>query len=226
MSQTFAVYGSTMRVEILVGEMPQPIYRRKDDDMPFVEALLGRPYVIRVTPTFVNGRLEVISSVDGRNTLKNEVANPIENHGMVISSPWEITGFRLNQVETAQFVFGGTAGSVVEQATGSTVNAGVIGLASYREFQQFNQREGPINYGLTRSKGGEGADAGTHAGEARFDPVGTTTFRRATLRPVEMLEIQYRTRDWLVRNGIIASDDPSPWPGFRSNNTGYDILRK
>lgn len=60
------------------------------------------------------------------------------------------------------------------------------------------------------------------------DPVGTTTFRRLTSKPLVVLEVQYRTPDELRRLGIVLvgddaeNDYPSP---FDDPLGGYDKYR-
>jgi hypothetical protein len=221
-----------MRVEILVGGIPQPIYRRQSDGTPFVEAQLDRPYVIRVTP-LVGGRLEVLSSVDGRNTLKNEAAHPLDNTGMVITGAWDITGFRLSRSETAVFFFSDPEGSVTDRVTGSTKNVGVIGLASYQEFRfnpppafldsMFQGGGEAVDYGLTRhagnlSKGGESADAGTptparHASTPSAQP-------HSCARPPSLWKCsKSNTAPGIGSSGTASSRPTIPAPGRASAQT-------
>lgn len=223
---------STIAVQILINGQPMPFYRRQHDSMPFVEAQLGQTYVIRITPIKYE-RLEVVSSVDGRNTLKNEPAHPVRNRGMVVKSTfWDIKGFRISDTETAQFIFNDPMAAVSTVVTGSVGNTGVIGLAVYREYQRPVYRDLPQGLesmamrgdGVKGLTGAERSDAGTASGATLYDPVGHTSFTRDSDHPVDFLAIHYRTRGWLEQNGIIVSDDPNPWPGL--SDTGYQFLRR
>lgn len=237
-----AIYNYPITVSILVDGRPLPIYEQ--GGRHFVEGVPGAHYVIRVVPQIYSGRLEVLESVDGRDVLKDQAAS-LSSAGMVISGPWDNHGWRINDNEVRDFVFGSVADSIAAQA-GQPANVGVIGVAAYRE----KQREyftGASTFTLSSAtykdsgamagsdvhyrslsadrSANEGqatsslsADMGTGMGAARADSVGHTTFTRDGR--VARIEIQYRSHEWLLAQGIISNVTyPSAFP---SGDTGYE----
>lgn len=220
------VRSRSMEVCVIVKGIRQPIYRRLRDNQPFVAGLWGQSFVLEVrnnTP----GRVEILSSVDGRNTLQEEEANLRTSRGMVVGpyDVWCITGWRIDDNTTAEFVFTDPSQSVEHMVTGQNKNAGVFGFALFHEYvvQQSAFR------GATRGGGGVtrgsslesySGDMGTGIGSVQTDRVGKTTFIRLNSEP-EVLTIQYRSREWLERTGIIISDEPQAFPG---SQTGYGSL--
>src|ERR1700688_3301634 len=87
----------TIEVSVLIGGTAQPLYRRPGDGALFVAGIPGvayAPHVRHLTGT----RIEVISSVDQRNTLKDERADMHQNQGLVFGahSAGDFTGWRTN----------------------------------------------------------------------------------------------------------------------------------
>jgi len=217
--------GNLIAVSVLIDNRRQPIYRRRYDGQPFVAGLWGSSFVLEVR-NLHHGRIETISSVDGRNTLKDEPADAHHNRGMIISGhgTWTITGWRIDDNNTAEFVFTEPSASLEPMATGGNVNAGVFGFAVYKEREIYSTRISYTSnhtydlYAGERPKSlSRSADMGTGIGDIRHDSVGHTTFNRADSTP-EIITIQYRSREWLERNGIIAPDEPNAFPGI---GTGY-----
>jgi hypothetical protein len=216
--------GKLIAVSVFVADRRQSVYRRRNDGQPFVAGTWGASYMLEVRNLSSN-RIEVLSSVDGRNTLRDEVADSYQNRGMIIAGygMWTITGWRLDDERTAEFVFTEPGTSVTQMATGSAANAGVFGFAVYTERRVYEQ---PVyrsaNYSTDELLMPQGlslsADMGTGIGDVRHDSVGHTTFMRAQASPSEIITIQYRSREWLEQAGIIAPDEPSAFPG---NTTGY-----
>lgn len=128
--------GNTIEVAVLVNGIEQPLYRRPWDGKVFLASTPGDVYTLRVR-NLTHGRLEVLNSVDGRNTLKDEPADARASYGMVVrgGSTFEFDGWRLNDHQADDFVFGNPTYSISAQATGTTSNVGVIGFAVYREKQ-------------------------------------------------------------------------------------------
>lgn len=229
------VRGRYMEVAVLVNGQRQPIYRRQRDNQPFVEGLWGQPYVLEVR-NLTHARVEILNSVDGRNTLRDEEADLRLNRGIIIGphDVWTITGWRIDDNNTGQFVFSDPTQSVEQMATGTHRNAGVFGFALYAEYVQPVYRGDVYRGGGTMrgggqflgvSKGGQESfspDMGTRMGDIQHDAVGRTTFNRASSEPVEVLTIHYRSRDWLERYGIIVPDEPQAFPG---SQTGYSKYR-
>ncbi len=220
------INSSYINVSVLVNEQRQPIYRRQHDRQAFIAGVWGAPFVLEVrncTP----GRIEVLSSVDGRNTLHDEPADVTQNRGMIINAygSYRFAGWRIDDNNSAAFVFTDPAESVAQMATGQACNAGVFGFAVYTE-QQIKWAEhvyasssygAPLMRGAV-SKGMDTGDMGTGIGDVRADHVGRTSFVRAQNRPAEIVTIQYRSLEWLERNGILTPDEPNAFPGAQ---TGY-----
>jgi hypothetical protein len=150
---------------------------------------------------------------------------------MIVSprDTWTIAGWRLDDQNIAEFVFTNPEDSIESQATGGNKNAGIFGFAVYTEYQpewrgqNSGQSRGSVSRGAGQMRGAHqesvsmGADLGTGMGDVRADQVGRTTFQRAQMQP-EIITIQYRSHGWLVRNNIIAPEEPQAFPG---KGTGY-----
>lgn len=222
--------GAVLEVAVVVNGVTSPIYRRQSDGQAFVESPWGVPYQLRIR-NLTNGRVEILTAVDGRNTLKDEAANLTTNRGMIIQphATWNVTGWRLDDEHTAEFKFTDPEQAVATQATGSERNTGVIGVAVYQEYIV-----PPPTYEANRPRGEQesfslgptakgASDTGTGMGRVKHDAVGRTTFNRRTSHPAEIFTIQYRSRGWLMLNGIIQpTSDPNPFPG---GDTGYSKYR-
>lgn len=223
-------------ISIVIDGQRLPIYQK--DGRYFIAGEAGKPYAI-VVRNRGNRRIEILESVDGRNALQDEAAS-LGNRGMIVSGghTWDNHGWRINDNETRDFVFGDPTSSIAAQATGSAANVGVIGVAVFAEKQSFvgytmrNVGAAAGNWATTDSldvgtirgvsnlagSRSLSADMGTGMGEARADSVGHTTFERASSTPAYSIEIQYRSMAWLIEQGIVGSSFPSAWPG---SNTGY-----
>lgn len=122
--------GGTFEAAILVGRAFQPLYRH--NGKIWVAGVAGEAYVIQVK-NLLTGRLELVSSVDGRDTLTDKPAG-LSSTGMVFpgNRTGTFDGFRHNDDEVGEFVFCDPSAAVAAQA-GAPENIGVIGLAAYRE---------------------------------------------------------------------------------------------
>jgi len=232
-------------ITVHVDGKPVPIYLAPDG-MPFIEGMPGKPYAIYIENK-TSGRLEILASVDGMNTLKKEPANWRSNRGMVVDgrSTWRNLGWRLNDNEVAEFKFADMEASIAARA-GEPQNIGVIGIATFSEKSYMrpisDSGYSPKSFGGARGmsmnsmgsmKGGDATmdwmessrersvDIGTGAGEQRHDAVGRTSFTRATDRPASIIEIQYRTRPTLERLGLLRTY-PQAFAG--EEETGYREL--
>jgi hypothetical protein len=210
------------------------LYRRLDGRY-FVAGIPGDPYRLKVR-NLTDGRIEVITTVDGRNTQEDEPGDQEKNRGLVFGAhdDGEFTGFRLSRDETREFVFSDPAASVAAQVTGSTANAGVIGLAAYREQQRVHLYSNqPVTRGYVAgqsanmtvaSAGAATADSapglGTAMGERQEDKVTPTSFTRSG--GPDVVVIGYDTEDALRAAGIIGPREPDPFPA--SGQTGYARL--
>lgn len=224
-----SVRGSFIEVAVVVNGGQQRIHRRSHDRQPFVAGVWGASFLL-VVRNLTGGRIEVLSSVDGRNVLRDEPGDISGNRGMIVGghSVWSNGGWRIDDNQIAQFVFTEPGASVAQQATGQALNAGVFGFAVYTEQRRFEQ---PIytssyvadSYSNTNESVAKGlsarvGDMGTGIGDVRHDAVGRTEFVRAGARPAEVLTIQYRSQEWLERYGILTLDEPNAFPG---GGTGY-----
>ena len=213
----------TVEVAILVNDREQPLYRRPWDGKIFVAGQPGQAYRLQVR-NLTARRIEVINTIDGRNSLRDEPGDAQLNTGLVFGATHTgcITGWRLNNSETAEFVFGTPGRSLAAQATGSPSNVGVIGFAIYREMDlsaylsPFATRGVPKDFstmGPTR-----GGSLGTGIGATQQDRVSTTTFTRSGAP--DILVIGYDVEEVLHQQGVFDLDpaEPNPFPGFE---TGY-----
>lgn len=126
--------GGVISARVVVNGKMVPIYADKDGGY-FIEGIPGASYAIEVD-NLTPARVEVLSSIDGRNTLKDEELSLTASHGLVIHGygSYRFAVWRTSNEGGRDFVFGtDLADSVVAQAGGATENAGVIGLAAWRE---------------------------------------------------------------------------------------------
>jgi hypothetical protein len=216
----------------LTGSAGPCLMYSRADGRQFIAGLPGAPYTISVRNLSV-GRIEIIGSVDGRHVLKDEPAHPHNSRGIVIPgcTAYTFPGWRFNDEETGDFVFGRPEASVAAQA-GTPSNIGVIGIAVWpeRSAPSYHSRAKSIPVaaatgGATADCSYEGAAAaaasiGTGIGERRHNPVGRTDFTRSGGGP-DVVEIGYDTEDELRRRGIIlgVAADPQAFP---ASPTGYE----
>ncbi len=198
----------------------------------YVEARDLAEYRIEVKG-HASGKLEVLTSVDGMNTLKKEKAHFQLSRGMVISGRtlYDVKGWRIDDDHTRPFVFTVlSAEAIATQVTKRTDNLGVIAVAVYREYVEppqvyMNFRGGSVSKGSlesSRSFPGMGTGMGDRLDS---DHVGHTTFQRASYDPTEMVEIFAMPGWWLKQQGIIRDVSTSRPHGF-AGGTGYDNLNK
>jgi hypothetical protein len=219
----------TFEVSVLVNGRKQPLFVRRFDGRVFVVGPHGQAYTLQVR-NLTSGRIEVLNSVDGRNTLKDEPGDKIANRGMVFGSNAsdEFKGFRLNNEGVRDFVFGTPERkefTIAQQATGHTDNVGVIGFAAYRERPSMSYRDAgfeglevPRSFGGGATKGmTRGGSYGTEMGGYTEHRVGTTEFTRNG-SVAEELVIGYASEQELRDQGIIAPPEANPFPGI---GTGY-----
>lgn len=228
----YSVTTPVMEVSVESGGSPLRIYHRDD------YRLAGEPgaaYAVRVR-NLTSGRIEVLLSVDGRNTLKDEDAG-FGNAGMVIPEyeAYSFPGWRLDSEGARDFLFGAIGDSVAAQA-GDASNAGVIGIAAWQEkiriplgnswnLPDYEYRQSIRGYATdvfySSSRGmpviasipvagaaaGMDAGMGTGIGGYRTDKVGITTFQRG--EGPDIAVIRYASYESLKRAGIIQ---PDPFP--------------
>lgn len=198
----------------------------------FVEAKDLMEYRIRVR-NMIFHRIEVLTAIDGQNTLKNEAAHLTQSRGMVIGGAdlYKVKGWRLDDSHTRPFVFTILdEETIAKQATGSSGNLGVIALAAYREyirpaFLPFNER--PWMKGSLEGLGPfRGPGMGTGMGSrVDSDQVGRTDFERASKYPDDIIEIYAMPTWWLIKEKIIRNKDDNFPSGFLGG-AGYDGYQK
>jgi hypothetical protein len=224
----------TAEVVVLQGGTPQPLYRHPAGGRIFTPGTEFAIYTLRVR-NLTSGRIEVITTVDGRNTLKDEPGDSFQNRGLIIPGHGtaEFTGWRISDDVTREFVFGSPQSSVAARATGSAAGTGVIGFAVYREYIQPAPTwdiystsapvgsAGPVTRGVAMAAASAAPQSslGTGIGEARADHVGRTQFHRATGAEPDLLAIGYETEDILRMRGLLGPAEPDAFPGI---GTGYE----
>jgi len=204
----------------------------------FVEAKDLQEYRLKVRARAPR-RVEVLTSIDGFNTLLDEAAHLSLSRGMVINgySTYDVTGWRIDDSHTRPFIFTVfDEETVAKQATGSSKNLGVIAVATYLEYQRpVRSHIIPFSHGES-IKGGfgslgtvRGVGVGTGMGDRLDrDEVGHTTFYRQTDTPEDVIEILAMPGWWLEREGIKSSCNDGFPHGFDGDggDTGYGKYRK
>jgi len=230
------IEGNIISVELIEPSgKPLPLYQHKG--RYFVEAKHMMEYQIRVycKPKFHFDRTEVLTSIDGRNTLVDEAADLVNSNGMVVSGSnvYIVKGWRLNDKETSPFVFTMfDKDTVAKQATNSAENLGVIAIAAYRELMpnlmfarpNINLYKGVLE---STSQTMRGPGMGTGIGSrVDSDRVGHTTFNRDLSVPLTLIQIYAMPGWWLKEQGIRLESDTSFPEGFTGGKTGYEDFKK
>jgi hypothetical protein len=200
----------------------------------YVAGTPGEKYAVRIANRSGVRTLNVVS-VDGINAVTGETAAP-EQNGYVLhpGQDFEVNGWRKSANEVAAFYFTRLPDSYAAR-TDRPDNAGVIGVAVFREWQRPPQvlRQAPAAP-AAREQSNESAAAdaagaaqesrraekiGTGHGEREQSQVVYTHFRRASSVPDETVVIHYDTYANLVAMGVIARAPrvvtPNPFPGGR-----------
>ncbi|MCY7355194.1 MAG: hypothetical protein LH470_09000 [Lysobacter sp.] len=202
----------------------------------YVPGVPGHRYGVRLTNTTAE-RVLVVLSVDGVNAVSGKTAHPSQT-GYVLA-PWqstEIAGWRKSLDDVAQFYFTDLPDSYAAR-TGRPDNVGVIGIAVFRERQQYipyPQPGPPIARGDAQSNRTEGKAAapaasaareasaaadsaygeaaqqriGTGHGAREWAPVGQTDFVRASRSPVQVTQLRYDDLDALAALGVLPRPQP------------------
>ncbi|HKX73537.1 MAG TPA: hypothetical protein VJM32_05960 [Candidatus Saccharimonadales bacterium] len=238
-----------IRISVLIGGVPQPLYRRLDGKV-FVAGAPGQVYALRAE-NLTDRQIEVVAAVDQRNVLKDEPINLKTAGGMLIrgrsSYTWQ--GWRLDDANVGQFVFGTPEVSVAAQATSSVSGTGIIGFAVYTEeaydsYSPYATRSGGVPKGVARggledvmrgpatmgghaSRGGfdvEERSLGTGIGATVSDGVRHVHFNRAPGDPT-IVGLGYHTYEVLDAMGLIRAGEPEPFPA-PSTATGYGAYNR
>lgn len=229
------VFGALINVSLVDG-LGNPLSLYLHRGRYYVEAVDGLEYKI-IVDSNSNRRLEVLTAIDGRNTLVDEVADVVRNRGMVISSHdrYDVKGWRLNDDQVRSFVFTTNADMTVgKQATGSEANLGVVAVAAYAEKVEpqiclFSGRylgdaKGSLEIESTTTsfRGSVGTGMGSRV---ESDHVGRTSFTRDLMFPYTKIEIFAMSHQWLVDHEIIREEGNLP-VAFPGGDTGYDKYKK
>ncbi len=216
-----------------------PEYRRYGDT--WVPGTPGHRYAVRLSNQS-GERVLVVLSVDGVNAVTGETADPSQA-GYVLA-PWqstEIAGWRKSLDDVAQFVFTDLPDSYAAR-TGRPDNVGVIGIAVFdearpvveqpatiaREAMRGDERKSAMSPpAANATDAAEGAVAaqriGTGHGAREWSPAGRTGFLRASLRPVQVIQLRYDDNANLAAMGIIPGPgrNPTAFPsGFVADPPG------
>lgn len=201
----------------------------------YVPGVPGHRYGVRLTNT-TGERVLVVLSVDGVNAVSGKTAHPSQT-GYVLA-PWqstEINGWRKSLDDVAQFYFTDLPDSYAAR-TGRPDNVGVIGIAVFRERQQYipypqpgppvarddahrNRAESkaaaPAASARESSAAADSAYGqttqprlGTGHGAREWAPVGQTDFVRASRSPVQVTQVRYDDLDALAAMGVLPRPQP------------------
>jgi hypothetical protein len=218
---------------------PMKIWRHSGHN--YIVGTSGQRYALQLRNK-TGERLLSVVAVDGINVITGATASP-QQSGYVLDA-WQlqdIAGWRKNMQQVAAFYFNEMADSYAAR-TGRAEQAGVIGIALYREKSQITLDYPPISKYPSATMDDKGArssrsggdmngslsptrDAetklGTGHGERVTSHSRTTEFQRATSTPSEVLTVYYDSYANLLARGIIprylSSEKtplhPSPFPG-------------
>ena len=151
--------GGTLSVGIESGGKLEgvPLQVHTHEGVNYVAGVPGARYSI-VVRNLSSRRVEVITSIDGRNTLKNEEADYNTNKGLVLypRATYRFQGWRVDDAGIRDFIFGkDISDSVVAQSGGDTANAGIIGIAGWQEFKPDYKPDYFVGHtAVTRDSGG------------------------------------------------------------------------
>jgi hypothetical protein len=226
-----AVYDRTTQQEL-------PVYRY--EGRYYIAGQPGHRYQIQLRNHEDNRVLGVLS-VDGVNVLSGDTADWSQT-GYVLDpfAASDIRGWRKSLSEVADFVFADAARSYAAR-TGRPDNVGVIGMAVFRSRQyrpiplkpmavapssQAAERvvapapAAPAEASaIAQARADLGGPLGTGHGQRETSEVSYTDFQRASSAPDEVITLYYDTRERLVAQGVIPSNDriattrPDPFPG-------------
>jgi hypothetical protein len=244
--------GGLIEASVMVSGQAQQLYRH--EGQVWVAGMAGYRYSILVKNQ-APGRIEIVSSVDGRNTLRDEAAGH-GSTGMVVGShqSWDCDGFRRNDDEVSAFVFTDPGRAVASQA-GAPENVGVLGLAAWREkskpvpvydsYAVSGFEDSPVIYkggglqtrlsagvamagagGFEMRSASAAPDLGTGIGETLSSKVGRTSFTRDG--SADTITIRYASEESLREQGItgdLEADGPRAFPADDTGYGKYDRVR-
>jgi len=175
-----------------------PVYQK--DGRHYIVGVPGHEYAVRIR-NCTNGRVLVVTSVDGVNVISGDTAAPGQS-GYVLD-PWasvEIAGWRKSMERTAAFYFTDLGDSYAAR-TGRPQNVGVIGVAVFQERpKRIAYREQDLRGRLAAAEAPEPARKADRAEAAASPPPpaaagsssGTRDSAEAVAQPSEYKENQAR----------------------------------
>lgn len=204
----FTVPGVPLRVAVLSGGQPLPLYQRPGDGQLFVAGAPGQEFTIRVdndTP----GRLLVVAAIDHRAVMEDKPADP-EGLGMIVAarSHYVFDGWRQDSSTTRPFVFTFPEQSVAQQAAGPDTVTGVIGLAAYRERLPMTATKASGHSATHGERIPRALGTGIGARE-QYSPVISTTFDRGERSIARLL---YASEESLRAAGLMGPPEPPAFP--------------
>ncbi|HET6410798.1 MAG TPA: hypothetical protein VFG53_01980 [Anaeromyxobacter sp.] len=203
-----------------VDEAGRPLPAFSHQGRTYVLGEPGARYLLRVRNKSA-GRIEVVTSVDGRDVLDGEPAS-VSKRGYLVPPFGQvlIDGYRLSVDEVAAFRFG-TVGASYAARMGDSRDVGVIGAAVFteairppRSLERVpstsgaddgrapaapEEKEGAASRSAAK---GERRGLGTVFGERRESRAIPVDFERESSTPVALLSIRYDDRAGLISLGI------------------------
>jgi hypothetical protein len=146
-----------------------------------------------------NSRIEVISTVDGRNTLDDQPGDIRCSRGALVHTENTVKSWWQSDLQTRQLVFRTPDHRLEPRDASSMENIGVIGFAVYREQLAFGF--GPTQIGNGTLRDGNG-------------------FLRDGNGP-DVLVIGYDTLEFLRQQGVVVPPEPNPFPGIQTNSVPH-----
>ena len=209
----------------VMDEVGRPLPTFQHRGRTYVLGDRGARYLLRVRNQS-GGRIEVVTSVDGRDVLEGRPAS-VEKRGYLVPPFGQIVidGYRLSLDEVAAFRFAAVERSYAARM-GDARDVGVIGAAIFTEASR-PPSVPPVSperdESASRGREAEGAPAaaepgaggtlrsqakaerpglGTEFGERHESRVVEVAFERASAAPVAMLSVRYDDRAGLLALGI------------------------
>ena len=224
--------GELASLSIISQQTGQPIKIWRHAGRNYIAGTNGQRYSLQIKNK-LDVRLLSVVAVDGINVITGDTAAP-DQSGYVLEADQqqEIAGWRKSMQQVAAFYFTDLSDTYAAR-TGRSEQAGVIGIALYREKNAMvrpstieARRKRAYDENVAKSsqraqsaplqaQGPESEDKlGTGHGERIQSESRSTEFLRASKTPSEMLTVYYDSYANLVARGIIPRhlDHPSPFP--------------
>ncbi len=180
----------------------------------------GHRYAVRLR-NLGGERVLAVLSVDGINAVTGETAHPRQS-GYVLEpgQTADISGWRKNMSEVAQFVFTDLGDSYAAR-TRRPDHVGVVGVAVFRELPRpappppalgleprRSREASAAGESALRDEAGARQRLGTGHGEREWAPTRNVAFQRASRRPARTIELHYDSRERLTMLGIVPPVRP------------------